>query len=307
MGRGSQEIMLMIRSNEPFRSARGFESFGRADSVKAPSVEKSRNAAAPKIRAGKIALPTEHGGWGFLFEPIVAGLAVAFSMAGSCIAVMTIGAFLVRQPLKVLVIDRLGMKVKARARMALLFVVGFGVVFSVGLVGTILTAGPYPLSPFLIVLPLAVTQLYYDFARQGRHLLPELGGAITISASAAAITLAGGLEWPAAIGLGAIFIARLIPSIIYVRERLHLEKGKGFSRTLPIAAHFSALVLVAALAYFRLAPALTVFAMMLLLFRTIEGLSAGRMKMKAMKIGILEVIYGTLTVLSVVIGYHTGF
>ena len=28
----------------------------------------------PKIQAKKIALPTEHGSWGFLFEPIVAKL-----------------------------------------------------------------------------------------------------------------------------------------------------------------------------------------------------------------------------------------
>jgi len=263
--------------------------------------------AAPKVRIGQIAMPTEHGGWGLLFEPIVAGLAIAFSVGGLWIAVMTIGAFLTRQPLKMLVIDRLGMRVNERARMALLFVGGFGAIFSLGLAGTFLAVGYRPLLPFAFVLPLALIQIYYDFSRQSRHLLPELGGAVAISGSIAAIALAGGFSWAAAFGLWGIFVARLIPSILYVRERLLLEKGKNFTRLVPIVSHVAAFLIVALLAYSGVSPILPVFAMLLLLYRAVEGLSAGRTKMKAMKIGVWEVIYGTITVLAVVIGYYTGF
>src|SRR6476661_3892164 len=68
-------------------------------------------SSMPPVRVGQIALPSEHGGWGLLFEPLVAGLAIAPSVGGLCIAVMTVGAFLTRQPLKMLVIDRLGMRI----------------------------------------------------------------------------------------------------------------------------------------------------------------------------------------------------
>lgn len=283
-----------------------FHSFARAYSSYVTTKPVVKKPAVPKMKTSKIALPTEHGGWGFLFEPIVAGLAIAFSMAGIWIAVMTIGAFLVRQPLKVLVIDRLGMRVNERAMTALYFVLGFGAIFTLGLAGTVMTAGWAPLVPFAFVLPLAAIQMYFDFSRQGRHVLPELGGAVTISASAAAIALAGGMTWPAALGLWAIFVARLIPSILYVRERLLLEKGKAFTRWIPIAAHVAAAAAVIALAWFGLSPWLVVAAMLILLVRAVEGLSANRYKMKAMKIGIFEVVFGTLTVLALIIGHYSG-
>lgn len=298
--------MQVIR-RRPHNASNGFShSFAKAYASYVASKPQVQKPAVPQIKASKIALPTEHGGWGFLFEPIVAGLAIAFSTGGVWIAVMTIGAFLVRQPLKMLVIDRMGMKVPERAMTALKFIVIFGAVFTAGLIGTVITAGTGPLLPFAFVLPLAAVQMYFDFSRQGRHLLPELGGAVTISASIAAIALAGGMTVPVALGLWAIFVARLIPSILYVRERLLLEKGKSFSRTLPLSAHVVGVILVAILASFGLSPILAVLAMLMLLVRAIEGLSAGRRKMKAMKIGIFEVIYGTITVVAVIIGHYTG-
>jgi hypothetical protein len=279
---------------------------GLPDSQPTPSPTTARSAAMPAVRLKQIALPTEHGGWGLLLEPIAAALAVAFSVGGLFIGIMAIGAFLVRQPLKVLVLDRMGMRVDERAKAAILFVLGFGSIFVLGLAGSFAFAGLRPLTPFGAVLPLAAILIYFDFARKSRNLLPELGGAIAISASAAAVALAGGFSVANSLGLWAILVARLVPSILYVRERLLEEKGKTFSRTIPLAAHFGALALVAALAYFGLSPIPAVLAMVMLLVRAAEGLSAGRRKMKVMKIGVLEVIYGTLTVVFIVAGHYSG-
>lgn len=287
------------------QSRKVFQNIAKAYSAYVTSKPIPKKPAAPTIKASKIALPTEHGGWGFLFEPIVAGLAIAFSITGVWIAVMTIGAFLIRQPLKVLVVDRMGMRVPERAKVALKFVAIFGLVFAAGLAGAVMTGGWAPLMPFAFVLPLATVQMYYDFSRQSRHVLPELGGAVAISASAAAIALAAGFSWPASLALWAVFVARLIPSILYVRERLLLEKSKPFSKTRPLIAHVIAAAMVALLASFGLVPALASLAMLILLGRAVEGLS-GRQPMKAMKVGIFEVIYGTITVIAVIVGYYTG-
>jgi hypothetical protein len=43
-----------------------------------------------------------------------------------------------------------------------------------------------------------------------------------------------------------------------------------------------------------------------LMLRSIHGLSPYRIKMKAMKIGIWEVVYGTLTVATIIAGYRIG-
>lgn len=261
----------------------------------------------PKFRLKSIALPNEHGAWGFLFEPIVASLAIAFSVGGLWIAVMTIGAFLSRQPVKTFFLNRLGRRDPDLSAASLKFGALYGSIFVIGLTGTFASVGLTPLVPFLAVLPLMAMQVYFDAFRQGRQLLPELAGAVSISASAAAIALAGGFQWPIAIGLWLVFIARLIPSILYVRQRLKLEKGKPFSRTGPLFAQATGFMMVAFLAFFRLIPILPVFAMSLLSYRAIEGLSSGRRKMKAMKIGVWEVIYGAITVLSIIVGYYTGF
>jgi len=220
---------------------------------------------------------------------------------------MAIGAFLTRQPLKVLIADRLGMKDDERAKAALKFTLLYVMIFVAGLGGTLATAGPGPLMPFVFVLPFAVIQIYCDVSRKSRQLIPELTGAVSISASAAAIALAGGFTWASAIGLWMIFIARLIPSILYVRQRLRLEKGKSYSRSVPAIVHAAALLLVLGLAYYGQGPYLVILAMIVLLWRAVSGLSPNRKPIRAMQIGVREVIYGAITVSTIIIGHYTAF
>jgi len=262
--------------------------------------------AQPKVRRKQIALPVEHGGWGFLFESLVAGLAVAFSSAAPWVAIMTIGAFLTRQPLRIYIVDRLGMRVKQRANAALAFIGIFASIFFAGAIGTLLTIHIPALTPFLIVAPLAAMQMYWDVRRKSRDLLPELLGAIAMSSSIAVMALAADMSRPAALALWILFIARGIPSILYVRERLKLEKGKGFSRVIPTVANVAAFLSVAILAYHGLLPYLVVAILGILLARTVFGLSPNRKKLKAMQIGVREIFYGTAVVLALIVGHFAG-
>jgi hypothetical protein len=160
--------------------------------------------------------------------------------------------------------------------------------------------------PFLLILPLAVYQIYCDAFKKSRQLLPELTGAVAISSSVTVVALAGGLPTTVAYAFWAVFIARLIPSILYVRNRLRLEKGKPFSSLPVIASHLLALAAVVALAGFTGLSKLPAVMFAILLVRAVWGLSPYRKKVKAMRIGVWEVIYGTLTALSVVLGYYFG-
>lgn len=263
-------------------------------------------APAAKINLKQVSLPTEHGSWGFLFEPIVVALAIGPSISGFAIAVMTIGAFLARQPLKVLIIDRLGQRNNARARAAVNFLILFSAISAVGFASTLYLTGIRPLMPFILVLPFAAVQIYFDGSRKSRGLLPELLGGVSISASSAAILLAGGATLFAAGAIWMLMIARLIPSIIYIRNRLRLEKGKDHSLRQPIGFHSIAFIATVILAYYGGVPWLAVGAMALLLFRAVTGLSPTRKKLKAMQIGVLEVIYGAIMVLAVVVGHYVG-
>ena len=260
----------------------------------------------PKIQAKKIALPTEHGSWGFLFEPIVAGWAIAFSVGGVFISLMVIGGFLLRQPIKTYVIDRQGMRVAARSRAAMKFMAMFAGISALGLTGALLTVGWAPLLPFIIPSPLIIYQLYSDTQKRSRGLGPELSGAVMMSASIAAVVLAAGGSWSVAGALWAVVFARLFSSVLYVRERLLLEKGKPYQRTPAVAAHVTGVLLAGVLAYFRLVPALVLLPFVLLLYRCVAGLSPDRKPMKAMQIGVREVIFGGVLVVSMIIGYYTG-
>ena len=57
----------------------------------------------PRIRS--IALPTEHGGWGFTLEPILLGLLVAHSATAWEISAAALGIFLARRPVKIFSTD----------------------------------------------------------------------------------------------------------------------------------------------------------------------------------------------------------
>ncbi len=260
--------------------------------------------AKSNVRVRGIALPNEHGAWGFLFEPLVAAVAVAPSLASIWISLLVIGAFLTRQPLKILLSDWMAKRNLPQTAVALKFVLFYGAIFCIGLAGSLTFARLENFVPFALIIPFGIYQIYCDVSRQSRQLLPELTGAIAISSSAAVIALAGGWTFPAAIALWGIFVARLIPSILYVRNRLRLEKDKEFSMITVIVANFFAVGAIGMLAGNDLVSKLTFAIFVVLLGRALIGMSPYRRKVKAMKIGIGEVIYGVLTVLSVIIGYY---
>ena len=70
-----------------------------------PALPATAAKPRPAFKMKSIALPNEHGSWGILFEPLVLGIAVAPSAASPFVALLYIGAFLSRQPLKWYIAD----------------------------------------------------------------------------------------------------------------------------------------------------------------------------------------------------------
>ncbi|HMS11340.1 MAG TPA: YwiC-like family protein, partial [Pyrinomonadaceae bacterium] len=222
------------------------------------------------------------------------------------LSVMVIGAFMMRRPLQIFLSERVSGRSLPQTRIALQFVLIFFAMFAAGLAGSFLTSPLVAFVPFSVVAPFALYQIYCDASRKNRELAAELTGAFVMSSSAAAIALAGDMTWPQAAAIWVFFIARFVPSILYVRNRLRLEKGKPFSFAVPAAAHISALSAVVLLWNAGLLPLLAAAVFAVLLARSVIGLSSFRRPAKAMKIGVWEGIYGLAAVLSLIIGYHTG-
>src|SRR5215213_2911552 len=91
----------------------------------------------PMVNVKTIALPIEHGSWGFVFEPLTAGLLLAFSPSALWILLLVVGAFLTRQPLKVLLNARQAKRDMPQTPVARKFLLIYGAIFTLGLWGRI--------------------------------------------------------------------------------------------------------------------------------------------------------------------------
>jgi hypothetical protein len=253
--------------------------------------------APPRPALRPLALPTEHGGWGFLFEPILLGLAVAPSAGGALIAAAFIFGFLTRQPLRLALQDALRGRAYPRTRWCWLFAAGYAAAGVLALGAAVAVAGWTILIPIGLVAPMGLTQILYDANNRSRALLPELAGTAAMASSATAIAIAGHIRILPAFALAGILVARAVPTILYVRALLMRSHGRTASSWLPLALHAAAVVLVA-----LFAPRLAVAAMAVLFIRAAWGLA--HPPPPAKKLGWTEVVWGAVTVAFAIAGYR---
>src|SRR5437868_2650234 len=113
---------------------------------------------APKNNAlaKSVALPVEHGSWGFLLEPLVAGILLAPSIASPWITMLVVGGFLLRQPLRFLIPDLMAKKNLPRTAYAKKITIIFASIFLTGGIGVLAFAPLQSLIPFVLITPFAV-------------------------------------------------------------------------------------------------------------------------------------------------------
>jgi hypothetical protein len=259
-----------------------------------------------RVKIKSIALPVEHGGWGFLFEPILLALPVAFGLAGLFLAIAAVAMFLLRHPFKIFARSNEPVLVSPRRRAALAVSMLYGVIATIGIGATVAFRGPGPLFPLLLLSPFALAYFVYDTKKQSRRLFPEIAGPVALAGVATGIAVAGGWDWASAWALWLILMGRTIPSIFYVRARLRVERGRSAGRTGVFVVHVVFGIAVWVLVRQGYAPLLALGAFILLWLRSIWGLSRFRRPSKAIRIGILEIGYGLLYVAITVAGYRLG-
>jgi hypothetical protein len=264
-----------------------------------PASGRTGSTRIPDVRS--VALPAEHGSWGLTLEPILLGLLVAPSWAGAGLALNAFCAFLLRRPLRVARSSRKHGQ-SERLKLALRFAALYAVVGAAGLGASISLTGWGPLLPLLFALPFGLVFTFFDAQNQSRSWQAELAGPVALSAVATGIALAGGEPPSAAYALWAVLVARAVPSILFVRARLRLDRGRPRPTALVVVAHVTALGAVTALVRLELlwAPVAAVF--VLLLLRATLGLSRFRRPVSVKAIGYSEIGWGLLTVLSVAAG-----
>jgi hypothetical protein len=240
----------------------------------------------PSVSIRPLALPSEHGGWGLLLEPIVLAMLVAPSPAGALIGIGAVAVFLMRHPLKLAVHDRLQRRRYPRSGLCELLAAGYGVAALLAFTAAWPLAGARPLLALTAALPFGAIQFSYDVRNRSRRAIPELAGAIVPASLAAAIALAGGSA--VALALSVLILCRSIPAVLYVRSTL-----RGSSRAAMLTAHVAAVVIAASFA-----PLLATSAMVLLFIRAAVPTHA-----PAKMIGLREVAWGVVTVGLIALAY----
>jgi hypothetical protein len=247
----------------------------------------------PKIRS--IALPTEHGGWGFTLEPILLGLLVAPSASGWEISAAALGVFLARRPVKIFSSDLVRRRWLPRSTMALVFSILFGGLAIAGVIGAFVTTqGPF-LIPVAIAAPFALLALRADAHSRNHALIAELSGGIAMGATVAAITVSSGWDLLPSLGLWLVLAARDVAAIVLVRGQVRRSKGKTADTTKIYLTQVGSVAVIAIIAALGVVPWLSVVAVGLV--GIVAVISLNRPPIPAKTIGWTQMALGLAVVL----------
>jgi hypothetical protein len=251
-----------------------------------------------------VALPVEHGGWGFLVEPVVLGLVLAPSAAGFCLAGAAVAAFLVRHPLRLVLLDWRKRARYPRTALAERFVLLYGAT-ALSLVTLAAALARAPFWPAIALgAPPAVVALLYDLRGRSREALPEAAGGVALGASASAIALAGGLPAGPAFGAWALLALRGVTAILFVRARLRLDRGLPAGIPQALGSHGAAVAGSIGLARAGWGPWLGVLALVLMLLRAAHGLSPRRPSLRPQALGFRELGWALVALALFAVGYR---
>ena len=153
--------------------------------------------------------------------------------------------------------------------------------------------------------PLGLLYLRYD-RKPGRSWQAEVAAPAAVAAASASEAAASGWELAPALALWFLAAARSLPAVLYVRERLHLERSGRARQGLPWVAHLLAVLGVAGLVASGLAPWLAILPFVLLLGRAVAGLGPMRRPASAKVVGISEIVWGVVTVTGLVAAWALG-
>lgn len=258
-------------------------------------------ATAPKVRVPlkNVALPNEHGVWGFWLEPSLLGLLLAPSLAGLALSLAALAAVLAQHPLSLTLADRRRGKRYPRTVLAERFALGYGfcaaLLFALALLNA---ASLHFLLPLLVALPFALTQLIYDRLNRSREALPEVVGALALTAVAPAVLLVGGGLWPLALLAWAVLALRNLGSVVYVRERVKVARKQEPQARFVLALNVAVTLVVLSFAALDLWSWGLLLPFGLLLGRALLGMSRWHLPLKAKHVGMLELLWGFLVVAS---------
>jgi hypothetical protein len=177
---------------------------------------------------------------------------------------------------------------------------------ALALAGAVVLGGGALLVPLALGAPFAAITLGFDLANRSRAAIAELAAPLALGTVAAAMARADGWTRWEAFGLWGILAARSLPTILYVRSRLRLERGEPAGIPLALIAQALGVAWALALAALGITPWVAAVAIAVLALRAALGLSPWRPRWTTRQIGASEAVLGGVLVLAVGLGTRFG-
>jgi hypothetical protein len=244
----------------------------------------------------RIALPEEHGAWGFLAEGALLGLLLAASGAGVAWVVAATAALLAQHPLGIVLADRRRGRHHPRTTAAARVAGGYALIALVATALAVVSSQEVPYGALAAVMALALVQLAFDLRWRARALAPQLAGAAALAGVVVPVAVAGGATEGLALASWAALVARAWPSIAYVRARLRRSTGRrGDAWPVHLAGLGSAVAFVMLVAWGGW-PWWVLTVPALLAVRAAHGLHRAPARVAAARVGAWEVVVGLVVV-----------
>lgn len=254
------------------------------------------SADYPAGRRSSVFLPKEHGSWSLALEPVALGLLAAPTPAGGALAVSAVAAFFLRRPLK-----------SARGnRPSIVAAVVLGLAAAGGLTAALALGGWRPLLPLTPALPLAGLFLYWDRQNETRATQAELAASSIFALLPTAMALQAGWPFLAAAALTVIMLARSLPTVLIVRTYLRLRKNQAPSLVPAVSVMSGTVLVLVIMALRHLAPWTAAGLTAASMLRLGLLLPALRPDWPARRLGIGELVFGIIYVVTIAISLHLG-
>ncbi|MBP9913808.1 MAG: YwiC-like family protein, partial [Opitutaceae bacterium] len=257
----------------------------------------------PAFNLKSLILPKEHGSWSLAFEPMLLGLIVAPSLAGTYLFLAGAAGFLARRPLKLALTLPAGDPRRAAAQpIALgLITVALLAVHS----AAVLTSWS-ALWPLLLAVPFGAAFLWFDRQNAMREAAAELVGSVAFALTPAAFASLAGWSTSTGLALAAFAVARSLPVILTIRTYLRLQKHQPVSPAWAIGTAGTAWLGLLGLAACEIAPPVAPWLGALLLARTVWLVTTLRPHWPAKRVGQLEACLGAVCLSLLALAYHAG-
>jgi hypothetical protein len=263
----------------------------------------------------QIMLPAEHGSWIFLFSPLVIGLVIggSFTFASVLLVVALLAAFLLRQPLTIIVKINSGRRPGVDLNAAIFWTIVYSLVGLLAVTGLLVLGDGFILLLAIPAIPIFCWHLWLVSRRAERNqIVVELAGSAVLALAAPAAYWVGQGDYdPLGWLLWGLVWLQIGGSIVYTYLRLRQRKLENFpTRTesiqmgIPALAFNSGnLILVILLSAWSVTPPWLPLAYAIQWAEVLWGIRHPAVKVKPTTIGMRQLIVSILFTLAFILAW----